>query len=130
MITLTVLRMRARRGLEWLTTEAPKLDLDVDVKRINWEELDMRENRRCVLGQAVFVADSMWSDGFSETFAAVAESMNDAADEAVSEWLEWHGFDFVEFAVDENAETWDRLRKVWVELAIEEKLYERPKARA
>lgn len=124
MITNVALRQRARRGLAWL--QSGQADgLNVDVKRVDWPSLDMALSNQCVLGQAVEVTDPFWTDGFFDTWEYV-QSRNDFSDNETTAWIVAHGFD----TISNDAPHWDRLKAAWIDVAIENKLYKRPRKKA
>lgn len=130
MITNVALRQRARRGLEWLKTAQEanrKPGTSVDIKRIDWTNFDMSLSKRCVLGQAVGVENDFWSDGYFETWSFV-QDLYDLSDDATTDWMERHGFDLKENRYNQSG-PWDRLQAAWLDVAVENKLYKRPRIR-
>lgn len=108
MITTTILRIRAARGLAWMEENAKEYDLDVT--RVDIEELDMRNNQRCVLGQAC-----RWKGGFE----VIADLVGDGDYKEGNVWLRHHGFDLAQDVEDTNG-AWERLCDVWIDLLRED----------
>lgn len=129
MITNLVLRSRVQRGMYWLKAEGPKYS--ADVTRINWGRLNLRNNRSCVLGQAVHVPTGALSNGYCEVFLQVASDflfdagpgLKDTSDRKAAQWMRLHGFD-LDSHIEENVGTWNRLRDAWIEAAITEGLHQ------
>lgn len=113
MITQTILRMRAARGLAWMKKNGAQYDLDV--RRVNLDDLDARDNHLCILGQAYAGPVDAWETGFD----VIADLISDGDLHAGDVWLLDHGFD-LKHQTNDTSGVWERLQAAWVEILKED----------
>lgn len=109
MITQTILRMRAARGLAWMKENGAQYDLDV--RRVNLDDLDVRDNHLCILGQAYAGPVDAWETGFD----VIADLISDG--DLHAGYV--HGFDLKQQTSDTSG-VWERLQAAWVEILKED----------